>query len=470
MNKLTRYIIREMLPPFFVWTAFFTMILLMNKVVLLLETAVERDIAIKHVMMLFPNMLPFTLALTIPMGVVMAVLVAYGRFSSESEYIALMASGMKPLKIFLPAILFGLVVSVLMVGFNDTFLPHGNYNYRSSYPEIFKNKPLAMIEPNQETRLGDYNFFVSAINHHTGEMEHITIMRDVSINGKRYYERTYAERGFMLTNYESEIGPGEYSIGMQFLLSNSTTYSPDADDPDHDHIIQKKMMIMRFEEEYSVDLIRTKTPREMTACALWASIKERSGVRSNVLFQIQQKKAALASYRKQRRSEYTKKKERLDEQMRQAATADTNHLRESESLMMPFSNQRDVIAMLQEQQKKIPDEQKEKIKSLKKQLHDTKKGDPTIHLRVEFHKRFSIPFASLAMILMGLPFSIVSPRGGKGLALAFSIIIMIVWYMAYIIGEAQAQDARLMPIVGMWVGNILCALIGVIGIVLVERK
>jgi len=83
---------------------------------------------------------------------------------------------------------------------------------------------------------------------------------------------------------------------------------------------------------------------------------------------------------------------------------------------------------------------------------------------IEIYKKYSIPAASLAFILIGAPLGILSKKGGMGMAIAISILLFIV-YWAFLIGGEDIADRGLMsPFWAMWSANIL---IGAIGIYLI---
>jgi len=90
---------------------------------------------------------------------------------------------------------------------------------------------------------------------------------------------------------------------------------------------------------------------------------------------------------------------------------------------------------------------------------------------LEIHKKYSIPAASLAFILIGAPLGILSRRGGMGMAIAISILLFIV-YWAFLIGGEDIADRGLMdPFWAMWSANFLVGGAGIylLYIVVTER-
>src|SRR5207247_3406029 len=54
--------------------------------------------------------------------------------------------------------------------------------------------------------------------------------------------------------------------------------------------------------------------------------------------------------------------------------------------------------------------------------------------RVEFHRRFALPFACLVFTLVGLPLVVSTTRGSRLMGLVLSIILMILYYLVFIGG------------------------------------
>jgi len=83
------------------------------------------------------------------------------------------------------------------------------------------------------------------------------------------------------------------------------------------------------------------------------------------------------------------------------------------------------------------------------------------------HERFALPFASLVFAILGLPLGIMNRRGGKASGFSLSIAIAIVYWILLSTGQNLVSQGRLSPYVGMWTGNVL---LGVLGIVLFRLR
>jgi lipopolysaccharide export LptBFGC system permease protein LptF len=91
---LTRYILGEILSHTVIGCALFTFILFMRDLPHILEMVVRNSSTFDNVMEIFLLTLPNTFKVTIPMGVLVGVLLGLSRLASDSEIIAMRASGL----------------------------------------------------------------------------------------------------------------------------------------------------------------------------------------------------------------------------------------------------------------------------------------------------------------------------------------------------------------------------------------
>ncbi|MEK6646287.1 MAG: LPS export ABC transporter permease LptF [Candidatus Firestonebacteria bacterium] len=172
MKILKNYIIREISEPFFLGLFIFTFVLLMDKIFDLVDLIINKGVPFFTVSRLFIYILPSFLAITVPMGLLMAILMAYGRLSTDNELTAIKSSGINPLKIANPAIALSLILSLLMIYFNETVLPSANSSFKNLYYEIVQKKAsIAMQERLFITEFDGYILYVEKKNDLTGELK-----------------------------------------------------------------------------------------------------------------------------------------------------------------------------------------------------------------------------------------------------------------------------------------------------------
>lgn len=110
------------------------------------------------------------------------------------------------------------------------------------------------------------------------------------------------------------------------------------------------------------------------------------------------------------------------------------------------------------------------IERLESTLAGSKNPDHTLSrirfAQVEYHKKFSIPFACLAFGLMGVPLGLMVQRGGKMIGFGVGLAVILVYYLLLQIGQSTGLNGILSPGLAMWLPNIV---IGVLGIALSVR-
>jgi lipopolysaccharide export system permease protein len=141
MKKTTYlYILKEILPIFFIGLMIFTFILLMDKILKLIELIVSRGVNLFQILKLLSYISPSFLVFTIPMAVLLSVLLAFGRLSTDSEITAFKASGTSLYQLFLPVIVFSVsayLVTTFLVFYG---LPWGNQGFKNTLFEIAQSK------------------------------------------------------------------------------------------------------------------------------------------------------------------------------------------------------------------------------------------------------------------------------------------------------------------------------------------
>ena len=111
-RTLTRYLVSEILPPFFFGLLAFTFILLITRILKLIELVVTRGVSLIQISKLFALILPTFLELTVPMAFLLAILLGLGRLSSDHEIVALKASGVSPAQILWPIGVTALIMAI----------------------------------------------------------------------------------------------------------------------------------------------------------------------------------------------------------------------------------------------------------------------------------------------------------------------------------------------------------------------
>lgn len=137
---MSRYLIGEILPPFFFGLLAFTFILLIARILKLVELLVTRGVPLVQILQLFSLFLPTFLELTVPMAFLLAVLLGLGRLASDTEILALKASGISPMQILWPVTMIAAMMTLVTVFITTFARPAANMGLKKELYNIAKTR------------------------------------------------------------------------------------------------------------------------------------------------------------------------------------------------------------------------------------------------------------------------------------------------------------------------------------------
>jgi LPS export ABC transporter permease LptF/LPS export ABC transporter permease LptG len=80
--------------------------------------------------------------------------------------------------------------------------------------------------------------------------------------------------------------------------------------------------------------------------------------------------------------------------------------------------------------------------------------------RVELHQRFAFPIACFVFALIAVPLGAQPRRGGRAAGTLLAILVIAGYYLLFIMGAGLARQGVVTPAVGMWIANVVLALVG----------
>ena len=111
MRIIDRYVLRQVLPPMLLALLVFTFVLLIPGLIEYAEDFIAKGVSPLVVATAMLTLVPSALALTIPMSVLVGLLVAFARLSSDREFVAMQACGLSLVRLLRPV---GLVAVVAL--------------------------------------------------------------------------------------------------------------------------------------------------------------------------------------------------------------------------------------------------------------------------------------------------------------------------------------------------------------------
>lgn len=130
-KTLSLYIFKEITVPFFLGFIVFTFVLLMGRFMNLADMVIAKGVPVADVARLLIYMLPSFSFITIPMALLLAMLLAFGRLSADNEITALKSGGISLYGVLPPVILFAFLAYTVTTIITVYALPWGNTAFKT---------------------------------------------------------------------------------------------------------------------------------------------------------------------------------------------------------------------------------------------------------------------------------------------------------------------------------------------------
>jgi lipopolysaccharide export system permease protein len=196
-----RYVFREMMPSFFLSVAVLTFLFMLNKIFVLLDLVINKKVPLGDTLVLYLSLIPFVLSLTIPMSMMVATLLAFGRLSSDMEITAFKSGGVHLFNLIFPVLIFGFVMTIGMLYFNDKILPESNYAFKKLHFKILQNQANVAVRERVFISLFDgYQFYIDQLNPN-GLFTNVKVFNRVSPQAP--LQTTVARTGWLDTNQKT---------------------------------------------------------------------------------------------------------------------------------------------------------------------------------------------------------------------------------------------------------------------------
>jgi lipopolysaccharide export system permease protein len=438
MRILTRYLLRAHIGPFLFSLSVLTGLLLINTVAKRFEDLAGKGLGVRVITEVFVLSVPFTLALTLPMSVLVAVLYAFSQFTSDNEITALKASGVSLTRLAAPLFVAGVLLTGGMLYFNDQILAESNHRLKNLLVDIARKTPTLELKEQviNEIRAdgpqGRYYLQPARIDAASNRLYDLVIY-DLSSPER---ERTiYADSGWMSFN--------NARTDLFLTLYDGWIHEREVREPERFNRIFFQEQLIRI-PEVGNQLERMggayRGDREMTIRMLAEEVDKR--------------REELAELRDRTRSDL---RAAVLEALGTPVTDSGGQKLETEKKRLETyqleTAARRVMVQLESAQ--------QRVKQLEAGINE---------YSVEYHKKFAIPFACLVFILIGAPLAVRFPRGGAGMVIAFSLVVFAIYWSGLTGGEQLGDKGLLPPFWGMWGVNFIFLALGLFGLTRFGRE
>ena len=423
-HRLARYIIREHIGPFFFAFIIITFILIIDFVPNLVDMVVGKDLPASIILKVFFYQIGWMIALSVPMAVLVATLMAFGRLTSDLEITAIKSSGIPLLRVIYPVVLVSCVITYGLIYFNNVVLPDFNHRARVLKQDIMRMRPtLEMRSGAFVTDIRGYIILIDSVNYKTSELLGVKIME---LGENRKSPRTIvAESGFLSFSRNGR--------DLTFDLRDGEIHEFDDQDPEKYRRLAfatQRLLISDVSNEFEQSDDEFRTDREKSSQSMVDDImKWENGI-------LPYRKNIVNLVGKRIKLYFGESFPASPDSLAPDRTAFDNLIRETDADSRSLSREREGIQT--------------QIRLINSYY-------------VEVYKKYSIPAACIVFVLIGAPLGVLARRGNMGISIGISLGLFVLYWAFLIGGEDLADRSIISPFVAMWSANIL---IGVAGLYL----
>lgn len=411
MLLLPRYIVRTHIPPFLFGASVVLFLFLMQFLLRVLDELVGKGLSAATIVHLIAVNLAWMVVLAVPIGVLFATLMAFGKLAQTHEVTAMKASGVSLMQMMAPMIVMGIVLSAAVFWFNDAVLPDANYRAKTLLMDIQRKKPTFALQAGQfSTQLEGYTILVRQLDTSQSHLRGVTI-----------YDRRDVNR---LTVLNADSGVLRFSPSYRYILLD--LYHGD---------IHQQSRLRRGEYRY----IRFELQHVIIPAYgfLLERTSEGAVSRGDREMRIRDMEAIVRIAR-----------QRQQAQAAAIARAIEQHLDMLVGPSAPVTPSAwlERVALLSSQ-----------ISTAAYQYDDADRQ--ARQYEVEIQKKYAIPIACLVFVLIGCPLGIRTRGGSFGLSALISLGFYILYWACLIGGEKLADRQYLTP-EAIWSANLVLAIVG----------
>src|SRR6266513_2436418 len=177
VRTISRYLLRQHCAPLGFALAALTSLMLLNQIAKQFGSLVGKGLPWSVILEVFVLSVPFIVAVTLPMAVLVAVLHVFTRLASDNEITALQASGVSVGRVIIPVLGGAAGVALLSFLWNDQVLPRSNHRLRTLQVDIQRKKPSFTLKEQVINEVVPGQFFLRAarIDPNSNKLKDVTI-------------------------------------------------------------------------------------------------------------------------------------------------------------------------------------------------------------------------------------------------------------------------------------------------------
>jgi lipopolysaccharide export system permease protein len=466
VRLLNRYILRQLVAPFLFALAAQTSLMLLSQVAKKFGALVGKGLPWTVIVEVFALSLPFIVAMTLPMAVLLAVLYTFSHLAADNEITAMRASGISVYQVLRPVLLWGVCMSAFNFAFVDQVLPRSNARLRALLIDIGRKKPTFELREQVINEVPPSQYFLRAsrIDAATGKLRGVTIY---DVGGEASRRIIYADSGSMA------YAEGQTDLSLRLFDGSIHQYRPA--EPTRFQLTYFSVNDIRVKNVY--DQLQRNTSesirgdREMSTCEMLDVIKDAR----QQLEEARQERANLV----ENDLRVLLGLPPLSFEPASAASDSASRgycgwFQTLQTLVLPKTAKAQTSAqapnpkLLPAPRPRVRLSSWSEVATAADRVREAdRRAD---RYAVEVHKKWAISLACISFVIIGIVMALRFPRAGIGLVIGGGLAVFSIHYVGLTAGESLADRGHVAPWLAMWTPNILLTILGVMGIIRVSRE
>lgn len=428
---LVRYVLKELIGPFLAALFGITFLFVVDFLVKILDNVLSKGLPASTVLEIFVLNLAWMLSLSIPMAVLVACLMAFGRLSGDHEITAVKAAGVSPLSLMRPVMLVALLVTVLMILFNNWILPEANHRSVELMNAVSRKKPHVFIDAGRLiTQFPDVQLWVNRIDPVSGVLYGIQVYEMEKKGAPRV---VYAD--------SATLDYVDNGATLMFRMRSGETHIVDPDKPEN------YFRIRFFSQDLAMQNVDDRLERRSRS---YRSDREMPvEMMMDVVNEARAKYDTVSAFAHEKRL---------------GSLVSTRNIVLGDSVVPDGANGTEPLDSIQGR-RSLQRIRMQEISNLRttERLWGRMESEQkrAAQYLVEIHKKFSTSFACFIFVLIGAPLGIMARKGGIGTGIIYSLAFFVIYWICLIGGENLADRLIISPELAMWASNIIIGAFGI---------
>ncbi|MGM0635436.1 MAG: LptF/LptG family permease [Bacteroidota bacterium] len=516
MKILDRYILFSFLKVFFSVLVILVLIFMLQAIWMFISDFAGKDIEVVVIAKFLFYYLPYQMPLFLPLTILVASIMTFGKFSENYEFAAMKSAGISLQRAMKSLIFFIVLLAYATFLFSNTIIPWAEFKAINLKNNIAKVKPAMAILEGVFTEIGDYNIKVDKKTGDNDQFLHNVIIHKKEKRHSGNYTVIKSDSGELASeensnllklilfdgNYYDEIRPknqsdrrrlpfvksefDEYTINIDLSQFNDV----DLDDESATHpyrmlnVKELRVQVDSFSRAMNNSNIRyNKNITQRNGFTRYANNQgeneSAASIDGNVLPQLpQHNQKTTIPFLNPEKSANKKSNDSSIDRTRIGRTKLAN-LSNSIDLDSIKSNQEEIksiagttdvnelISIYEErEQSQIYSRALSSINSIIPQVqNESNKFKNKFALlnktEMQLHKKYALAVACVILFFVGAPLGAIIRKGGMGLPLIFAIILFLIYHFIGIFAQNSAETGKISPFLGAWISTFIMLPLGI---------